>query len=45
MEMPQTEPTAIRRQVWNAGRTVGAKRALIRFPEVPPAHAPNILDN
>jgi len=28
MEMPETEPTATERQVWNAGRTVGAKRAL-----------------
>jgi hypothetical protein len=28
MEMSETEPTATRRQVWNAGRTVGAKRAL-----------------
>ena len=28
MEMPETEPTATKRQVWNAGRTVGAKRAL-----------------
>jgi len=28
MEMSETEPTAIKRQVWNAGRTVGAKRAL-----------------
>jgi hypothetical protein len=28
MEMPETEPTATRRPVWNAGRTVGAKRAL-----------------
>jgi hypothetical protein len=28
MEMPETEPTATKRPVWNAGRTVGAKRAL-----------------
>lgn len=28
MEMSETEVTATRRQVWNAGRTVGAKRAL-----------------
>lgn len=28
MEMPETESTPIKRQVWNAGRTVGAKRAL-----------------
>jgi hypothetical protein len=28
MEMSQTEPAAIKRLVWNAGRTVGAKRAL-----------------
>lgn len=28
MEMPETETTASKRQVWNAGRTVGAKRAL-----------------
>ena len=28
MEMPESEPTATKRQVWNAGRTVGAKRAL-----------------
>jgi hypothetical protein len=28
MEMPEAEPTATKRQVWNAGRTVGAKRAL-----------------
>ncbi|TDW59545.1 hypothetical protein EDF57_11338 [Novosphingobium sp. PhB55] len=28
MEMPETELTAIKRPVWNAGRTVGAKRAL-----------------
>lgn len=28
MEMPQAEPAATKRQVWNAGRTVGAKRAL-----------------
>jgi integrase len=28
MEMHQTEPAATKRQVWNAGRTVGAKRAL-----------------
>jgi len=28
MEMPETEPTATKRQVWNVGRTVGAKRAL-----------------
>jgi integrase len=27
MEMPKTEPTS-KRPVWNAGRTVGAKRAL-----------------
>ncbi len=26
--MPPTEPTATKRRVWNAGRTVGAKRAL-----------------
>jgi integrase len=28
MEMSETETTASKRQVWNAGRTVGAKRAL-----------------
>jgi len=28
MEMSETAPTATKRQVWNAGRTVGAKRAL-----------------
>src|SRR3546814_8796584 len=28
MEMSETEPVATKRQVWNAGRTVGAKRAL-----------------
>jgi integrase len=28
MEMLETEPTAAKRPVWNAGRTVGAKRAL-----------------
>jgi hypothetical protein len=28
MEMPETEPTTTKRQAWNAGRTVGAKRAL-----------------
>lgn len=28
MEMPENEPTAAKRQVWNAGRTVGARRAL-----------------
>ncbi len=28
MEMPETEPTITKRQVWNAGRTVDAKRAL-----------------
>ncbi len=28
MEMPETELAATKRQVWNAGRTVGAKRAL-----------------
>ena len=28
MEMPETELTAPKRPVWNAGRTVGAKRAL-----------------
>jgi hypothetical protein len=28
MEMPATEPTATKRPVWNAGRAVGAKRAL-----------------
>lgn len=28
MEMPQTESTSTKRQVWNAGRAVGAKRAL-----------------
>ncbi len=28
MEMSATAPTAAKRQVWNAGRTVGAKRAL-----------------
>lgn len=28
MEMPETEPTTTKRQVWNTGRTVGAKRAL-----------------
>ena len=30
MEMPETELTAAKRLVWNAGRTVGAKRALNR---------------
>jgi len=28
METPETETTATKRQVWNAGRTVGAKRVL-----------------
>jgi|GEM_PF-5853802 len=28
MEMPETELTATKRPVWNAGRTVGAKRPL-----------------
>jgi len=28
MEMPETEPTTTKRPVWNAGKTVGAKRAL-----------------
>ncbi len=28
MEMPETEPSTTKRPVWNAGRTVGAKRAL-----------------
>lgn len=28
MERPETEITAAKRPVWNAGRTVGAKRAL-----------------
>jgi hypothetical protein len=28
MEMPESELTVTKRQVWNAGRTVGAKRAL-----------------
>lgn len=28
MEMPETEPTATKRPVWNSGRTVGAKHAL-----------------
>lgn len=28
MEMPQTESTSTKRQVWNAGRAVGVKRAL-----------------
>lgn len=28
MEMPETELTATKRPAWNAGRTVGAKRAL-----------------
>ena len=28
MELSETEATAAKRQVWNAGRTVGAKRAL-----------------
>lgn len=28
MEMPATEMTATKRPVWNAGRSVGAKRAL-----------------
>jgi hypothetical protein len=28
MEMPETKPTATKRPVWNARRTVGAKRAL-----------------
>jgi integrase len=27
-EMPETEPTTTKRPAWNAGRTVGAKRAL-----------------
>jgi len=30
MHMPANEITATKRQVWNAGRTVGAKRALKR---------------
>jgi len=28
MEMPETKLTSPKCQVWNAGRTVGAKRAL-----------------
>ena len=28
IEMPETETTTTKRLVWNAGRTVGAKRAL-----------------
>lgn len=28
MDMSEAQPTAARRQVWNAGRTIGAKRAL-----------------
>ncbi len=28
MEMFETEPSAVKRPVWKAGRTVGAKRAL-----------------
>lgn len=28
MGMPETEPTANKHQVWNAGKTVGAKRVL-----------------
>ena len=28
MRMSETAPAATKRQVWNAGRTVGAKRAL-----------------
>ena len=28
MEMRDTEPTPIKRAVWNAGRTAGAKRAV-----------------
>jgi hypothetical protein len=28
MEMLETQSTSLKRQVWNAGRTVGAKRAL-----------------
>ncbi len=28
METPETETTATKRQIWNAGRSVGAKRAL-----------------
>jgi hypothetical protein len=28
MEMPETESNTAKRQVWNAGRAVGAKRAL-----------------
>ncbi|MGE4409906.1 MAG: hypothetical protein AB7D33_04975 [Sphingobium sp.] len=28
MEIPETKLTSTKRQVWNAGRTVGAKRAL-----------------
>jgi hypothetical protein len=28
MEMPETELTTTKRPVWNAGRTVGANRAL-----------------
>ena len=28
MEMPETERAVTKRQVWNAARTVGAKRAL-----------------
>lgn len=28
MELPETQPTSAKPQVWNAGRAVGAKRAL-----------------
>lgn len=28
METSETEPTVTKRPVWNAGRTVGARRAL-----------------
>lgn len=28
MEMPETQPTPPKRQVWNAGRAIGTKRAL-----------------
>lgn len=28
MEVLEAEPTEVKRPVWNAGRTVGAKRAL-----------------
>lgn len=39
MEMPETELTVTKRPVWNAGRTVGAKRALKpKQSKKPPPH-------